>query len=87
LSNLFYLGKADHTPKVHPQSPSAQLPASFAAYRSNAQIHGPLGTTRTIQPGPGEFFARTDLANRFHYLGFSDIEMDNINSGGADVVY
>ncbi|PGH04097.1 hypothetical protein AJ79_07197 [Helicocarpus griseus UAMH5409] len=32
----------DHTPRVHPLSPSSELPESFAAYRSKAQQHGPL---------------------------------------------
>jgi small subunit ribosomal protein YMR-31 len=32
----------DHTPQAHPASPSRNLPDSFAAYRQNAQQHGPL---------------------------------------------
>ncbi|GAB7364877.1 hypothetical protein MBLNU230_g5668t1 [Neophaeotheca triangularis] len=35
--------KVDHTPHVHPASPSDSLPDSFASYRSKAQQHGPLG--------------------------------------------
>ena len=36
-------GSIDHTPHVHPASPSESLPDSFANYRSKAQQHGPLG--------------------------------------------
>jgi len=32
----------DHSPRVHPASPSSQLPDTFATYRSKAQQHGPL---------------------------------------------
>ncbi|KAL1981524.1 hypothetical protein VTN96DRAFT_2505 [Rasamsonia emersonii] len=45
-----FLGKrtvpesVDHTPRVHPASPSPTLPETFAAYRSKAQQHGPLNS-------------------------------------------
>jgi small subunit ribosomal protein YMR-31 len=32
----------DHTPKPHPESPSHDLPQSFANYRQQATQHGPL---------------------------------------------
>lgn len=32
----------DHTPHVHPASPTSSLPESFASYREKAQQHGPL---------------------------------------------
>ncbi|KAF2759780.1 hypothetical protein EJ05DRAFT_484689 [Pseudovirgaria hyperparasitica] len=35
--------KLDHSPHVHPASPSPSLPSSFAEYRQKAQQHGPLG--------------------------------------------
>ncbi|KAH8697176.1 hypothetical protein BGW36DRAFT_358979 [Talaromyces proteolyticus] len=34
----------DHTPKVHPASPTSTLPDSFATYRAKAQQHGPLNS-------------------------------------------
>jgi small subunit ribosomal protein YMR-31 len=37
----------DHTPKVHPASPSQSLPESFASYRQKAQQHGPLNHTNS----------------------------------------
>jgi len=41
----------DHTPRVHPASPSSTLPDSFksansfSSYRQKSQQHGPLGRT------------------------------------------
>ncbi|EEH21915.1 hypothetical protein PABG_04126 [Paracoccidioides brasiliensis Pb03] len=35
----------DHSPRVHPASPSPSLPESFASYRAKAQQHGPLNYT------------------------------------------
>lgn len=45
----------DHSPKVHPASPSSSLPAdftspkhsSFSSYRQTAQQHGPLGRSKS----------------------------------------
>ncbi|PGH27530.1 hypothetical protein AJ80_00771 [Polytolypa hystricis UAMH7299] len=34
----------DRTPRVHPASPTAELPESFATYRAKAQQHGPLNS-------------------------------------------
>ncbi|MCJ1226518.1 hypothetical protein MMC12_003170 [Toensbergia leucococca] len=48
---IHFIGKrsppkaVDHAPHVHPASPTEALPDSFAAYRSNAQQHGPLKNT------------------------------------------
>lgn len=45
----------DHSPKVHPASPTPSLPDSFAAYRSKAQQHGPLnspGRVSSLSYGP-----------------------------------
>jgi len=38
----------DHSPRVHPASPSSQLPDTFATYRSKAQQHGPLNQTSRV---------------------------------------
>jgi small subunit ribosomal protein YMR-31 len=39
----------DFTPRPHPESPSATLPESFAAYREKATQHGPLKTQNQPQ--------------------------------------
>ncbi|KFX88516.1 hypothetical protein V497_07400 [Pseudogymnoascus sp. VKM F-4516 (FW-969)] len=65
-----FLGKrtvpasVDHTPHVHPASPSSALPGqgspSFSAYRQHAQQHGPLGrnirTDSSVGSVPGRDF-------------------------------
>ncbi|KAF2184427.1 hypothetical protein K469DRAFT_709166 [Zopfia rhizophila CBS 207.26] len=43
--------KLDHTPKVHPASPSQSLPESFATYRQKAQQHGPLNQSNQYSTG------------------------------------
>ncbi|KFY45316.1 hypothetical protein V495_03044 [Pseudogymnoascus sp. VKM F-4514 (FW-929)] len=69
-----FLGKrtvpasVDHTPHVHPASPSSALPGqgspSFSAYRQHAQQHGPLGrnirTDSSVGSVPGRRNIRTD---------------------------
>lgn len=81
---MIYIAKLDHTPRVHSQSPHSELPSSFAAYRMKAQTHGPLGGKGKIDAGPGEYFSRTELPKRLHYNNFTDLEMETINSGGAE---
>lgn len=41
----------DHTPHVHPASPTNSLPDSFASYRQKAQQHGPLNQTLSYSTG------------------------------------
>jgi len=91
----------DHTPRVHPASPTGVLPDSFAAYRAKAQQHGPLGHSSftsgggvggrsgsslgPVQPAPGEFFDRAELPARFGRLAWTEAEIEAIESGGASM--
>ncbi|KAF7156870.1 hypothetical protein CNMCM5623_000715 [Aspergillus felis] len=90
----------DHTPRPHPASPSGALPDSFAAYRSKAQQHGPLGRASfsqgsvgrsagaslgPVQPKQGEFFDRAELPTRFHRLPWTEAEIEAIETGGASL--
>ncbi|GES60657.1 37S ribosomal protein YMR-31, mitochondrial [Aspergillus terreus] len=90
----------DHSPRPHPASPSGALPDSFAAYRSKAQQHGPLGRASFIQgnigrsagaalgpvqPKQGEFFDRSELPPRFGRLPWSEAEIEAIETGGASL--
>lgn len=90
----------DHTPRPHPASPTGVLPDSFAAYRSKAQQHGPLGRASFtqgsigrspgvalggVQPPQGEFFDRAELPRRFQRLPWSDAEIEAIETGGASL--
>lgn len=51
----------DHTPRVHPASPSDFLPpsftSSFAQYRDRAQQHGPLHTQSNATAAAAASFA------------------------------
>ncbi|KAF7116379.1 hypothetical protein CNMCM5793_004623 [Aspergillus hiratsukae] len=90
----------DHTPRPHPASPSGALPDSFAAYRSKAQQHGPLGRASfsqgaigrspgaalgPVQPQQGQFFDRAELPARFHRLPWTEAEIEAIETGGASL--
>ncbi|KAJ5834353.1 Ribosomal protein S36 mitochondrial [Penicillium robsamsonii] len=89
----------DHSPRVHPASPTGSLPDSFATYRAKAQQHGPLGRSSfsgsiggqpgaslgSVQPGAGEFFDRAELPSRFGRLPWTQAEMEAIETGGASM--
>ena len=90
----------DHTPRVHPLSPTGSLPDSFATYRFKAQQHGPLGRSQftpgviggkpgaalgPVEPKEGQYFDRSDLPQRFHRLPWSDVEIEAIETGGASL--
>jgi small subunit ribosomal protein YMR-31 len=91
----------DHTPRVHPASPTGTLPDSFAAYRAKAQQHGPLGRASfttgggigsqsgaslgPVRPTEGEFFDRAELPPRFGRLSWSEAEIEAVESGGASM--
>lgn len=90
----------DHTPRAHPASPSGILPDSFAAYRSKAQQHGPLGRAAfasgaiggspgaslgPVEPKQGEYFDRNELPERFHRLPWTEAEIEAIETGGASL--
>jgi small subunit ribosomal protein YMR-31 len=90
--------EVDHTPHVHPASPSSSLPESFASYRQKAQQHGPLNQTSNystgvgsssgsslgpVEAGNGFFFDRSELPARFQRMSWSQAEIDAIESGGA----
>lgn len=77
-------------------SPSNSLPNTFAAYRQQAQQHGPLnvglgqgiGRTPGAALGPvdaatGEFFDRSQLEPKFAKLPWTLAEIEAIESGGA----
>ncbi|EKV08362.1 Ribosomal protein S36, mitochondrial [Penicillium digitatum] len=89
----------DHSPRVHPASPTGTLPDSFATYRAKAQQHGPLGRSSfnstiggnsgaslgSVQPKNGEFFDRAELPSRFGRLPWTQAEIDAIETGGASL--
>lgn len=96
---FFVTESVDHTPRVHPASPTGALPDSFAAYRAKAQQHGPLGRASfntgvggqsgsslgPVRPAEGEFFDRAELPARFGRLSWSQAEIEAVESGGASM--
>ncbi|KAF2018171.1 hypothetical protein BU24DRAFT_461131 [Aaosphaeria arxii CBS 175.79] len=98
-----FLGKraipsqVDHTPHVHPASPSQSLPDSFASYRKKAQQHGPLNQSSQystiggrpgsqlgpVEAGKGLHFDRSELPQRFQRLAWTQAEIEAVESGGA----
>ncbi|CCU79481.1 DUF2638 domain containing protein [Blumeria hordei DH14] len=89
----------DHTPKVHPESPSRKLPDDFASYRQQAQQHGPLGHSKmthsgnigsmsgaslgSVEPQKGELTDFNQLPKRFRKIPIDPAEIDAIETGGA----
>jgi len=92
----------DHTPKVHPASPTNSLPNTFVQYRQQAQQHGPLNTRfptganigrasgaslGPIEPQSGEYFDRSQLEPKFAKLPWTAAEIEAIESGGATTIF
>lgn len=58
ITDKYLKAQVDHTPHVHPMSPSSSLPSSFteasprattfSSYRQQAQQHGPLGNSARL---------------------------------------
>lgn len=59
---------------VHPCAPDGLLPAKLAA--SSSPVAAGF-----------EFQSRNSLSKRFQYRRPDELEMDNVLSGGADVIY
>lgn len=76
--SIKFLGKRvipkniDHSPRLHPLSTVPELPSSF--------LQGASGSG-------GVFNSIKELPKRFQAPPFSEQEMDNINSGGAEVIF
>ncbi|KAK6197455.1 uncharacterized protein RJT21DRAFT_123279 [Scheffersomyces amazonensis] len=70
-----------HEVKPHPYAPNGILPSSITAAISNYFNSNP------IEPKEGQFFSRSELSPRFRYKAPKDLEIDDILSGGADILY
>lgn len=81
----------DHTPRAHPLSPTGKLPPSYAtsapASAGVASSTSFAAALKYTPPGPGEYAAIKDLPARFRFKTLSDAEIDNINEGGAAVIF
>ncbi|MDC6271318.1 ribosomal protein S36 [Acetobacter pasteurianus] len=81
--------KQPHAAKIHPLAPEGLIPGSVG---SSSGSHSSTQTrsyhnSNPIQPKEGEFFSRSELPQRFRYKPIKDFEIDNVQSGGADIIY
>ncbi|KAK6465503.1 hypothetical protein DFJ63DRAFT_23678 [Scheffersomyces coipomensis] len=67
--------------KPHPYAPNGLVPTSLAS--SISSYFNPS----SIEPKEGEFFSRSQLSPRFRYSAPKEIEIDEVLSGGADIIY
>lgn len=83
-TTLLTLKKAHHstTPQHHPCAPEGVLPGQTGSSQQEAFVN-----TNSIQPKEGEAFSRSQLSKRFQYTFPKEIEIDDIISGGAEVVF
>lgn len=76
--SIKFLGKRtvpknlDHSPRLHPLSTVTELPASFGQASASSG---------------GVFSSIKELPRRLQSPALTEQEMDNINSGGAEVIF
>lgn len=81
-----FLGKrstpknVDHTPKVHPLSGMKSLPASFGASSGGSSSGGSSSGSAVID-------SILDLPSKFQTPKISESELEQVNSGAAEVIY
>ncbi|CAK7892015.1 hypothetical protein CAAN1_01S08130 [[Candida] anglica] len=68
----------DHSVKAHSQAPDGLKPSSAKSTYFNSN---------PIEPEEGVFFSRSQLPARFKYSPPKQSEIDNVISGGADLVF
>lgn len=74
---------ASHAIKPHPCAPEGLVPAAAAA--ASAIVSSIY--KGSLEPKDGEYFSRSELPARFRYTPPSELEMEDIISGGAEVVF
>ncbi|KAI3403604.1 hypothetical protein KGF56_003649 [Candida oxycetoniae] len=75
--------------KAHPFAPNGIIPGKMGistTVKSSFSISS-YHNANPVQPQHGEFFARSELPERFRYKPVKDFEMEQIISGGAEIVY
>lgn len=82
-----FLGKrstpknVDHTPKVHPLSGMKTLPASFGTSSAGGSSNGGSSS------GSAVIDSILDLPSKFQTPKISESELEQVNSGAAEVIY
>ncbi|KAI5956209.1 hypothetical protein KGF54_000684 [Candida jiufengensis] len=75
-----------HAAKAHPFAPEGITPGSVGSSSNGTQSRS-YHNSNPIDPQNGEFFSRSELPKRFQYKPIKEFEIENVSSGGADVIY
>ena len=65
-------------------APEGLLPGSSS---SSTVSYSRYQNPNPIQPKEGEYFSRSELPSRFRYKPIKDSDIENVLSGGAEIVY
>ncbi|CAI5759779.1 unnamed protein product [Candida verbasci] len=89
VQSIKFVGGPHPTPKphaaqAHPFAPNGLMPGQGSSSSSNST---PYHNPNSIKPKDGECFSRSELPERFRYKAIKDQEIDDIISGGAEVIY
>ncbi|KAI5958730.1 uncharacterized protein KGF55_005729 [Candida pseudojiufengensis] len=77
-----------HAAKAHPLAPEGIVPGSVGSSSSSSTTQSrSFHNSNPVDPQHGEFFSRSELPKRFQYKPIKDFEIDNVISGGADIIY
>lgn len=73
-----------HAVKAHPCAPAGKVPGSSVEATGT-----PSGSQHKsgIEPRDGEVFSRAELSPRFRYKPIKDSEIEQLLSGGAELVF
>ncbi|ODQ82381.1 hypothetical protein BABINDRAFT_158988 [Babjeviella inositovora NRRL Y-12698] len=72
----------NHAPQPHPCAPNGVLPSGSSA---SSGATSAFYASSTLPPA-GHFFSRAELPQRFRYPVIEESEIDDINSGGAEIL-
>ncbi|KAI5950678.1 hypothetical protein KGF57_004226 [Candida theae] len=81
-----------HAAGPHPLAPKGVVPGSVGMSSSSSSSSSGSQSRSfhhksPVEPQNGEFFSRSELPKRFRYPTIKDWEIDQVSSGGADVVF
>ncbi|GMF56776.1 unnamed protein product [[Candida] boidinii] len=75
---------ARHAAAVHPCAPDHLVPTGFDSSASSSAGAASTGSFSSV--GNVEFESRNLLSKRFRYGVIEDLEIDDVNTGGAEVL-
>ncbi|GME94227.1 unnamed protein product [[Candida] boidinii] len=75
---------AHHAAVVHPCAPDHLVPTGFGSSNSSSTSTNTGSSFSSI--GNVEFESRNLLSKRFRYGFIDDIEIDDVNTGGAEIL-